>query len=180
MLVGLARFVGEYSFKAPVCGEEDTRPGIIKNFHYLYFSIFLFVVTGMVATIVTMATKPINRRCLYRLTFWMRHSKKPRLDIDSMHAKYSSSSSETSSESNEREMQVLKQTEESGDVPQKLDGNEGVDVIVDDSDHNTKHDISCCRRMLNWTCGLENVDKTHINKLKVQRVDMVDIAEKPR
>ncbi|KAH3873884.1 hypothetical protein DPMN_037124 [Dreissena polymorpha] len=64
MLVGLARFVGEYSFKAPVCGEEDTRPGIIKNFHYLYFSICVFVVTGMVGTIVTMATKPIDRRCM--------------------------------------------------------------------------------------------------------------------
>ncbi|KAH3690747.1 hypothetical protein DPMN_191947 [Dreissena polymorpha] len=49
---------------------------------------------------------------LYRLTFWTRHSKKPRLDIDSMHAEYSSSSSETSSESHEREMQVLKQTGE--------------------------------------------------------------------
>ncbi|KAH3689474.1 hypothetical protein DPMN_194701 [Dreissena polymorpha] len=144
MLVGLARFVGEYSFKAPVCGEEDTRPGIIKNFHYLYFSIFLFVVTGM----------------LYRLTFWTRHSKKPRLDIDSMHAEYSSSSSETSSESHEREMQVLKQTE-------KPENTEAGDVIVEDSENNANHGgTSCYRRIFNWICGLENVDKTHINKRK--------------
>ncbi|XP_052259739.1 sodium/glucose cotransporter 4-like isoform X2 [Dreissena polymorpha] len=181
MLVGLARFVGEYSFKAPVCGEEDTRPGIIKNFHYLYFSIFLFVVTGMVATIVTMATKPIDRRCLYRLTFWTRHSKKPRLDIDSMHAEYSSSSSETSSESHEREMQVLKQTDESEDFPEKPENTEAGDVIVEDSENNANHGgTSCYRRIFNWICGLENVDKTHINKRKVQRVDMVDIAEQPR
>lgn len=66
MLVGLARFIAEYSYGKWSCGdaEPDSTPALIKNFHYLYFSLFLFVLTGLVAAVVSVLTKPIDERCV--------------------------------------------------------------------------------------------------------------------
>ena len=69
MLVGIARFIGEYSYTAPSCGEVDERPAIIKNFHYLYFSVFLFAVTAIVAALVALITKPVDKKCVSILLY---------------------------------------------------------------------------------------------------------------
>ena len=61
LLVGLVRFVLEFIFQPPSCwsGEADTRPDVIKHFHYLYFAIFLFVWTIAVCVIVSLCTEPM-------------------------------------------------------------------------------------------------------------------------
>ena len=66
MIVGLIRFGIEYSYPTPSCAdaEPDPTPSIVKNFHYLYFSTFLFVLTGVIAVIVSLLTKPINPKCV--------------------------------------------------------------------------------------------------------------------
>ncbi|XP_069121206.1 sodium/myo-inositol cotransporter 2-like isoform X2 [Argopecten irradians] len=83
MLMGMVRFIVQYSYTTPKCGDTgpDPRPGVIKDFHYLYFSCFLFLLTGFTAIVMSLLTKPIPRQCLHRLTFWTRHSKEKRLDI---------------------------------------------------------------------------------------------------
>ncbi|XP_033732589.1 sodium/glucose cotransporter 4-like [Pecten maximus] len=83
MAMGMIRFIVQYSYTTPKCGDPgpDPRPGVIKDFHYLYFSCFLFILTGLTAIIISSLTKPLPSQCLYRLTFWSRHSKKERLDI---------------------------------------------------------------------------------------------------
>ena len=62
LVVGGTRFILEFSFPAPLCyeGKEDDRPNMIKNFHYLYFAIFLFALTLIVAVVVSLLTPPID------------------------------------------------------------------------------------------------------------------------
>ena len=66
MAVGLVRFIIEYSYKVPECGDPtpDPRPAIVSNFHYLYFSIFAFGLTGVTAIIISLLSKPIDQRCV--------------------------------------------------------------------------------------------------------------------
>lgn len=38
------------------CGTEDKRPGILKNFHYMYFSLFITLLTAATAIIISYFT----------------------------------------------------------------------------------------------------------------------------
>ena len=66
MVVGLIRFIVEYAYTVPDClsGLPDPRPSIVKDFHYLYFATFLFVLTGMCAIGISLITQPIDPRCV--------------------------------------------------------------------------------------------------------------------
>ncbi|KAF2361702.1 Sodium/solute symporter [Trinorchestia longiramus] len=87
LIVGLLRFVLEFSFVIPPCGsaEPDPRPEIIKllvgKIHYLHFSILLCIFTVIVTVTVSLLTEPIPEQCLHRLTFWTRFSSEPRTSI---------------------------------------------------------------------------------------------------
>ena len=64
LIVGTLRFILEFSFPAPLCfeGKPDDRPSIIKDFHFLYFALFLFVFTCLVCAAVSIVTQPINNK----------------------------------------------------------------------------------------------------------------------
>lgn len=82
----------EFAFNKKPCGTPvypDEEPPdwyivLVDNFHYLYFGIFLCLLTMMVSIAVSLATPAIDEEHLYRLTFWSRHSEGVRdeLDID--------------------------------------------------------------------------------------------------
>ena len=52
MVLGVTRLILNFVYMKPACGEPDTRPAIIANFHYMYFAILLFWSTTLVAIIV--------------------------------------------------------------------------------------------------------------------------------
>ncbi|XP_071519141.1 sodium/glucose cotransporter 4-like [Panulirus ornatus] len=88
LVIGMARFIMEYAFVIPVCGDtttKDTRPEWIKiivgNVHYLHFGILLLVISMVVTVFVSYLTEPIPKKCLYRLTYWSRHSKEVRVSV---------------------------------------------------------------------------------------------------
>ncbi|KAK6196076.1 hypothetical protein SNE40_001371 [Patella caerulea] len=86
MVAGLVRFIIQYSYVIPECGgAPDPTPSIVKDFHYLYFSCFLFLLTVTSAIVISVLTKPIDKRCLHRLTWATRHSKEKCLDINRWH-----------------------------------------------------------------------------------------------
>lgn len=68
LLVGCIRMLLDFIYPAPLCYEEDDRPGVLKYVHYLYFSILLSFITLVVVVVVSLATeepkpeqvKPIN------------------------------------------------------------------------------------------------------------------------
>lgn len=59
--IGISRFAIEYSYEKPTCGQgEDTRPGFVKDLHFLYFAVILYVLCVLVAVIISLLTKPID------------------------------------------------------------------------------------------------------------------------
>uniref|UniRef100_A0A4W3KHZ7 Solute carrier family 5 member 9 n=1 Tax=Callorhinchus milii TaxID=7868 RepID=A0A4W3KHZ7_CALMI len=60
LAVGLVRMVMEFVYGSPSCGEEDNRPAVLKNMHYLYFALILFGVSGMVIAAVSLLTPAID------------------------------------------------------------------------------------------------------------------------
>lgn len=86
LLVGLVRMVMEFIYGTPSCGKEDLRPTILKDVHYLYFALILFALTALVITAISLATSPIPEQHLIRLTWWTRHSKKERIDLENLWA----------------------------------------------------------------------------------------------
>uniref|UniRef100_A0A8C4YIP4 Solute carrier family 5 member 9 n=1 Tax=Gopherus evgoodei TaxID=1825980 RepID=A0A8C4YIP4_9SAUR len=59
LVVGGIRMIMEFSYGAPSCGEEDPRPAVLKDVHYLYFALILCVLTGIVITLISLCTPPI-------------------------------------------------------------------------------------------------------------------------
>ncbi|XP_076373202.1 sodium/glucose cotransporter 4-like [Tachypleus tridentatus] len=72
LVVGMTRFIWEFSYTVPSCasGQPDPRPDILSKVHYLHFGCILFVVSFMVTIVVSLSTEPIDTKHLYRLTFW--------------------------------------------------------------------------------------------------------------
>jgi len=58
-VTGLIRLILETSYPSPKCS-EDTRPDILKNFHYLYFCTCLFVLSLLTIVVVSLLTDPID------------------------------------------------------------------------------------------------------------------------
>ncbi len=58
-VTGVVRLVLVFVYSGPEkCGDPDTRPDFIKNFHYMYFSMLLFWITALVTVVVSLATAP--------------------------------------------------------------------------------------------------------------------------
>ncbi|KAB0362281.1 hypothetical protein FD754_006437 [Muntiacus muntjak] len=73
LVVGLLRMILEFCYPAPACGEEDRRPAVLKDFHYLYFALLLCGLTAIVIVTVSLCTAPIPEEKLARLTWWTRN-----------------------------------------------------------------------------------------------------------
>nr|XP_006822359.1 PREDICTED: sodium/glucose cotransporter 4-like [Saccoglossus kowalevskii] len=80
LAIGMTRLVLDFVYPGPACGEEDTRPSIVGDVHFLYFGIILFVIVLICTTVISLLTKPIDRNRLHRLTFDTRFSRAERDD----------------------------------------------------------------------------------------------------
>ncbi|XP_072163747.1 sodium/glucose cotransporter 4-like [Diadema setosum] len=81
LLVGLIRMILDFVYPAPSCDNEDTRPAVIANMHYLYFGMFLFAFVCLITTAISLLTTPIPSKYLVRLTWGTRHSTLERQDL---------------------------------------------------------------------------------------------------
>uniref|UniRef100_A0A8C2AY17 Solute carrier family 5 member 9 n=1 Tax=Cyprinus carpio TaxID=7962 RepID=A0A8C2AY17_CYPCA len=82
LVVGTVRMVMEFVYSIPSCGEKDLRPALLKDVHYLYFALILLALTALIITAVSLCTAPIPEQHLVRLTWWTRHSKKERVELE--------------------------------------------------------------------------------------------------
>ncbi|XP_051027096.1 sodium/glucose cotransporter 4 [Acomys russatus] len=73
LAVGMLRMILEFSYSAPACGEEDGRPTVLKDFHYLYFALLLCGLTALIIVVISFFTEPIPEEKLARLTWWTRN-----------------------------------------------------------------------------------------------------------
>ncbi|KAJ7405345.1 Sodium/glucose cotransporter 4 [Willisornis vidua] len=81
LAVGLVRMIIEFIYSTPSCGEEDRRPAVLKDLHYLYFALILCVLTAIVIVLISLCTPPVPEEKLACLTWWTRHRKGPAINL---------------------------------------------------------------------------------------------------
>ncbi|NXT89542.1 SC5A9 protein, partial [Anhinga rufa] len=79
--VGVFRMIMELIYSTPSCGEEDRRPAVLKDLHYLYFALILCVLTAIVIVLISLCTPPISEEKLACLTWWTRHRQAPAIEM---------------------------------------------------------------------------------------------------
>ena len=60
LVIGIARIAWENAYSAVECGEQDDRPAVIRDVHYLHFGIVLFAVVVTVTVCISLLTQPID------------------------------------------------------------------------------------------------------------------------
>ncbi|XP_046329117.2 sodium/glucose cotransporter 4-like [Haliotis rufescens] len=145
LVVGIIRMVVDFTYPAPYCGsgEEDTRPGVLKHVHFLYFAMISAVVTTVTIVLVSLCTEPRSEAQLGRTTWWTHHHADPDLEI------------EDDKDDVDREM-----GEEIGE--EKADEKIAVeaevcpfDVNVQSHNHNRKgRNEAICKSIAMWMCGM--------------------------
>ncbi|XP_037340484.2 sodium/glucose cotransporter 1-like [Pungitius pungitius] len=82
LLIGLSRMITEFVYGTGSCIYPSNCPTIICGVHYLYFSIILFVVSCIIILGVSLMTKPIEDKHLYRLCWSLRNHTEERVDLE--------------------------------------------------------------------------------------------------
>nr|XP_019937190.1 PREDICTED: sodium/glucose cotransporter 1 [Paralichthys olivaceus] len=82
LLIGLSRMIAEFAYGTGSCVNPSNCPTIICGVHYLYFSIILFVTSCVIILAVSLMTKPIEDKHLYRLCWSLRNSTEKRVDLE--------------------------------------------------------------------------------------------------
>ncbi|XP_019505382.1 PREDICTED: sodium/myo-inositol cotransporter 2 isoform X2 [Hipposideros armiger] len=72
LLLGLIRLVLDFIYPQPRCDQQDTRPSVVKDVHYLYFSMVLSAVTLVSVSVVSWVTEPPSKEMVSRLTWFTR------------------------------------------------------------------------------------------------------------
>ena len=67
---GVTRMILDFVYQAPSCGHKDERPFIVKDFHYMYFALMIFLLTGVVCVVVSLCT-PAPDSELVCFIFWL-------------------------------------------------------------------------------------------------------------
>lgn len=55
--VGISRMVLDFIYPSPKCGKQDTRPGVVANIHFTYFSVLVLGLSWAVCLFVSLFTK---------------------------------------------------------------------------------------------------------------------------
>jgi len=82
LLIGLSRMIAEFAYGTGSCVNPSNCPTIICGVHYLYFSIILFVISCIIILGVSLVTKPIDDKHLYRLCWSLRNCTEERVDLE--------------------------------------------------------------------------------------------------
>ncbi|XP_043106565.1 sodium/glucose cotransporter 1-like [Puntigrus tetrazona] len=82
LLVGLARMITEFAYGTGSCVNPSNCPTIICGVHYLYFALISFGLSCTVIVTISLMTKPIDEKHLYRLCWSLRSSTEERIDLE--------------------------------------------------------------------------------------------------
>ncbi|XP_071983634.1 sodium/glucose cotransporter 4 [Engystomops pustulosus] len=172
LVVGLTRMIMDFVYRAPNCGEEGTRPSVLKNVHYLYFAILLFGLTSVVCIVISLCTKAIPDEELGRMTWWTR--------------KRSDQTSPIKCEMDlTKDVAALPSTvppiekEPEGRLIPEIEIQDNGSVQGEKTRSDTSH--SCWAKLYFWFCGIStqpNVKMSKEEQLKMQ-IKLTSIEEKP-
>uniref|UniRef100_A0A8C5KCI6 Sodium/myo-inositol cotransporter 2 n=2 Tax=Jaculus jaculus TaxID=51337 RepID=A0A8C5KCI6_JACJA len=72
LLLGMVRLVLDFIYVQPRCDQLDERPVVVKDVHYLYFSMILSFTTLITVFTVSWFTEPPSKEMVSRLTWFTR------------------------------------------------------------------------------------------------------------
>ncbi|XP_066950435.1 sodium/mannose cotransporter SLC5A10-like [Macrobrachium rosenbergii] len=141
LVIGSIRMILDFSYGVPSCGQEDTRPSVIK-INFMYFATLLFWLTGLIAVIVSYLTKPSEDYMLIRTTYSRRF------------------------DTGKREDDLEQQTRHIGDIQLEVSRGRGAEgsqaTLVSEGSENKC--ITGIKKSCTWLCGLESLPDTQENK----------------
>ncbi|XP_054896237.1 sodium/glucose cotransporter 1-like [Poeciliopsis prolifica] len=82
LAIGLSRMITEFIYGTGSCVNPSNCPAIICGVHYLYFGMILFAISCILMYGISLMTKPIDDKHLYRLCWSLRNNTEERVDID--------------------------------------------------------------------------------------------------
>jgi len=71
-IFGVTRMILDFVYQAPSCDQKDERPFIVKDFHYMYFALMIFLLTGVVCIVISLLTPAPDPELIIRTTFGTR------------------------------------------------------------------------------------------------------------
>ncbi|XP_063056320.1 sodium/glucose cotransporter 4 [Engraulis encrasicolus] len=156
LVVGMVRMVMEFVYGTPSCGQEDTRPAVLKDVHYLYFALILLAVSALVITVISLCTAPIEDKHLVRLTWWTRHSKEHRVELDDPWAK-----------AQEEDTRHTADSQHTSECPSEA--------------QEQRSSSSLWKRGAMWLCGLSGQAEPRLSEEEKQALErkLTNIEEKP-
>uniref|UniRef100_A0A6Q2YPL1 Sodium/myo-inositol cotransporter 2 n=1 Tax=Esox lucius TaxID=8010 RepID=A0A6Q2YPL1_ESOLU len=107
-LVGFVRMALDFAYPTPLCYQEDSRPNVVKQIHYLYFSTMLSFLTLIVVVGVSLATEKPSPQQISRLTWFTRLDKVEKSNTEDEKPKTDEDPHSVSSEASVRSQSRLK------------------------------------------------------------------------
>lgn len=128
------------------CGEEDPRPDVIKNFHYMYFALFITLLTAAAAIIISLLTEKPAEKHLVRTTFWTRHAELPPEELEPPRSEEKSADGFTNivATADDNKTNVFTVEEK------KVFRDPNLDMVPARSKEET---VSCPEKTMNYICG---------------------------
>ncbi|XP_067660642.1 sodium/mannose cotransporter SLC5A10-like [Haliotis asinina] len=157
---GVVRMVLDFVYPMPPCGQPDTRPLIVSSVHYTYFSIFIFVFTGVCIVVFSYTDTAPTEEQLRGVTWWTRVDQKVELSVDvveedkndnSDRQTFEVGSAETDDETGRS--RCIHWTDVCG-IPKDHGTADEVKDIEDDRKRRFLQDSSKWRMILNFNAGL--------------------------
>ncbi|XP_071606303.1 sodium/glucose cotransporter 4 [Heliangelus exortis] len=156
LALGLIRMSMEFIYSAPTCGEEDRRPAVLKDLHYLYFALILCIISAVVIVLISLCTPPIPEEKLACLTWWTRHRKAAAIDLKT----FKNEAAQIDSANGERD-------------------------LVESADPGSREEpaakIPCWKMLYFWFCGLSTTPAPTLSQEEKAALEqrLTSIEEKP-
>ncbi|XP_066049238.1 sodium/glucose cotransporter 4 isoform X1 [Chamaea fasciata] len=156
LAVGVVRMIMDLVYTAPSCGEEDRRPAVLKDVHYLYFALILCALTAIVTVIISLCTPPLPEEKLDSLTWWTRHKKAPAIILENG----KSEEAQTKAEDTEKDV---------------------VETAASGHKEEAAAKPSCWKMMYLWFCGLSTGPTPSLSEEEKAALQqrLTSIEEKP-
>ncbi|VDP29344.1 unnamed protein product [Schistosoma margrebowiei] len=151
LIIGFIRMILTFVYTDPICGEDDIRPWIIKNIHYMYFAMFSFGSTVILVVIVSFFSASPTLSQLHRLTYWTAWDSNKEDFDNQMHHSSLSINSQLHTDNN---VITVQENESKSDYLSELETN------INKPNSRNRFKSICL-----WLCGLENIPCARFSKI---------------
>uniref|UniRef100_A0A7M5V3D8 Sodium/myo-inositol cotransporter n=1 Tax=Clytia hemisphaerica TaxID=252671 RepID=A0A7M5V3D8_9CNID len=152
---GITRMILDFSYPAPACNEVDTRPTIIKNVHFFYVALILFVLTIIVCIVVSLLTEPPSEEMIIRTTVWTKHDQTIR--SDELEEEKQHNENDQLERTKRTSSKISPQNYESVELRSKEDqASDNQDQQESGTEVEQPEPVTCWKRVFYFICGLSN------------------------